>query len=107
MSDWRDEAACLNDPIPFDEPDPQDRGIVKTLREAEAKKICNTKCYVREECLEDALKDETPAFAWHIRGGLTGDERKVILRKRAKERDRQKKREKRLKEKREKEMAAA
>lgn len=104
MSDWRDEAACLNDPIPFDEPDAADRGAGRAVREAQAKRICHEKCNVRIECLNDALSTETPSFAWHIRGGMTGDERKVILRKRAKERDRQKKREKRLKEKA---MAAA
>lgn len=104
MSDWRDEAACLNDPIPFDDPEPSDRGPTKMKREAEAKEICFTVCNVREECLNDALKDETPSFAFNIRGGMTGDERRSLLRKQARERDKQKKREARL---REKEMAAA
>lgn len=104
MSDWREEAACLNDPIPFDDPEPNDRGPVKMKREADAKEICHTKCYVREECLNEALKHETPSFAWNIRGGMTGDERKSLLRKRTRDRDKQKKREARIKEK---EMAAA
>lgn len=104
MSDWREEAACLNDPIPFDDPDPNDRGPTKMKREADAKEICHTRCYVREECLAEALKYETPSFAWNIRGGMTGDERKVILRKQAREKDKQKKREARRKAK---EMAAA
>ena len=104
MSDWREEAACLNDPIPFDDPDPNDRGPTRMKREADAKEICHTKCYVREECLTEALKYETPSSAYNIRGGLSGDERKVILRKQARERDMKKKREAR---RRAKEMAAA
>lgn len=99
MSDWREEAACLNDPIPFDDPDPNDRGPTRMKREADAKGICHTKCYVREECLTEALKYETPSSAYNIRGGMTGDERKVILRKRAREKDKQKKREARRKAK--------
>lgn len=104
MSDWRDEAACLNDPIPFDDPDPSDRGPIKAAREAAAKEVCWGKCNVRQECLSSALAHESPAHAYNIRGGMTGDERKEFLRKQAKERDRQKKREKRLQEKA---MAAA
>lgn len=104
MSDWRDEAACLNDPVPFDDPDPLDRGPTKAAREAQAKEICWSKCNVRIECLNDALKEESPSNAWHIRGGMSGDERKSLLRKQARERDKQSKRAKRLKDK---EMAAA
>lgn len=104
MSDWRDEAACLNDPIPFDDPDPNDRGPTKMKREADAKEICNTLCNVREECLNEALIHETPSSAYNIRGGMSGDERRSLLRKRARERDKQNKREAR---RREKEMAAA
>lgn len=73
-------------------------------READAKDVCLTLCNVREECLNDALKDETPSSAYNIRGGMSGDERKSLLRKRAREKDKQKKREAR---RREKEMAAA
>lgn len=99
MSDWREEAACLNDPIPFDDPDPNDRGPTRMKREADAKEICHTRCYVREECLTEALKYETPSSAYNIRGGMSGDERKALLRKQARERDKQNKREARRKAK--------
>lgn len=93
MLDWRVEAACLNDPIPFDDPDPNDRGPTKMKREADAKDVCLTLCNVRQDCLEDALKDETPSSAYNIRGGMSGDERKALLRKRTRERSKQKKHE--------------
>lgn len=106
MTDWRDEAACLNSPILFDDPDydPTDRGAIRARREAQAKEVCWGKCNVRVECLSDALKHETPGSAYNIRGGMTGDERRALLKKQARDRDRQKKREARLAEK---EMVAA
>lgn len=101
MTDWRDEARCLNEPILFDDPDddPTHRGAVKARREAQAKEICWGKCQVRLECLSEALRYETPGSAYNIRGGMTGDERKALLKKQARERDREKKREARIKEK--------
>lgn len=99
MFDWRVEAVCLNDPIPFDDPEPMDRGPIKMRREALAKEICWGQCTVRLECLGDALRDESPSHAYNIRGGMTGDERKALLRKAARDRDKQNKREKRLQEK--------
>lgn len=86
MSDWRVEAACLNDPIPFDTPDPEDRGPTKAAREAEAKRICHEVCTVRLECLSDALPFETQGTAYNIRGGMTPDERKALLRNRTRKR---------------------
>lgn len=80
MADWRDEAACANDPIPFDDPEPLDQGSIRLRREAEARAICWNKCNVRMECLDDALKDESQSTAYNIRGGRTADERKSMLR---------------------------
>lgn len=82
MSDWRDEAACVNDPIPFDTPDPEDKGATKHRREAQAVAVCMEKCKVRKECLDDALIHETQSTAYNIRGGKTPEERKAILRRR-------------------------
>ena len=82
MADWRDEAACINDPIPFDTPDPEDRGEEKRERERKARNVCRTKCNVRRECLDDALSFETQSTAYNIRGGKTPEERKAILRNR-------------------------
>ena len=86
MSDWRVEAACLNNPIPFDTPDPEDRGPTKAAREGEAVRVCREVCNVRKECLDDALGFETQGTAYNIRGGMTPDERKALLRNRTRKR---------------------
>lgn len=82
MLDWRVEAACLNDPLPFDTPDPEDKGSTKRRREAQALAVCLEKCNVRQECLDDALRMESQSTAYNIRGGKTPEERKAILRRR-------------------------
>ena len=59
-----------------------ERGLKRNRREAaaqEAEAICN-KCLVRKPCLEDALKHPEQAECG-IRGGLTPEERRVILRR--------------------------
>lgn len=86
MSDWRHEAACINDPIPFDDPEPVDRGPARLRREAQAVAVCLEKCHVRDECLEDALIHETTAMAFNIRGGKTPDQRKNLIRQRQRRR---------------------
>jgi hypothetical protein len=50
-------------------------------REAIARGLCGG-CTVRQECLEDELRFDTLTTAWGIRGGLTADERRSLLRKR-------------------------
>jgi len=104
MTDWRDEARCINDPIPWDTPDNNERGAEKYAREAAAKQICNEVCTVTDICLADALKDEGPSNAYNVRGGMTPDERKELLRLRVRQRDLDKKRQKRIEQK---EMVAA
>lgn len=68
MTDWRDEAACLDDPEPgdwFASP------VGDPRRVARAVAVCED-CPVAMECLEFALAvDER----WGVWGGFTGRER--------------------------------
>lgn len=86
MGDWQHDARCVDDPILFDTPDPEDRGSAKLTRERAAKAICLSKCMVREQCLEASLMFETQSTAYNVRGGMTPDERKVLLRNRTRNR---------------------
>lgn len=87
MSDWRDKAACIEDPWPFYEQDRE--GFTDRMsREAIAKGLC-AGCDVIQECLEDELRFDTVSTAWGIRGGLNADERKSLIRKRQRNRRKQ------------------
>ena len=88
MSNWRDEAACLDhdtnlwfpDDLLDQDPDgPQKRETPRLYRQA--KRICLS-CPVREECLEYALDFPEPYGMW---GGTTRPERLNILRARRKD----------------------
>lgn len=50
-----------------------------------AKRLCNTRCPVREECLEWALSFEVhnPNTAFGVFGGMSARERKVLLGRRS------------------------
>ena len=50
-------------------------------RDEEAKRICNTVCKVRLDCLAAALKEEEdgPSHRFGIRGGLTAEERRTLI----------------------------
>lgn len=97
MSDWRDEAACVNDWEPFDatefEARPDGTRIKageKALVEAAAKSICYT-CSVKTTCLAEAFRTETPSTAYFVRGGMTSDERRSMLRRMSRKRTEDKK----------------
>lgn len=97
MSDWRDEAACLDNWAPFDatefEVRPDGTRLKhgeKALIEATAKSICYS-CDVKTTCLAEALRHETPSTTFHVRAGLTADERKSILRRLSRKRTEDKK----------------
>jgi WhiB family redox-sensing transcriptional regulator len=67
---WQDKAACIGtDPALFAS------GV--TSRVEKAKAICAS-CLVREKCLQFALDNDD--FEVTIYGGLTGDERKELVR---------------------------
>jgi WhiB family transcriptional regulator, redox-sensing transcriptional regulator len=72
MSDWRNDAACIGNPHPFE---PDDRGGTHDWRTPRA--ICNG-CPVRQMCLDDALAFEAGVpfiLRWGMRGGMTPGER--------------------------------
>jgi len=72
---WHDDAACLGAPVDLWFPQ---AGETST----EAKRICWNECPVRQECLDEALDGHEVYYG--IRGGMTGRERQVQLRLRAK-----------------------
>ena len=81
--DWMSWAACRNeDPTLWD-------GMASASKYAGHKylplalTICREQCPVREECLEDALADDTDDCSTVIRGGLLPRERKVLAKGRA------------------------
>lgn len=97
MSDWRDEAACVDDWEPFDATEPEARadgsrlkGGEKALIEATAKSICYS-CSVKTTCLAEAFRTETPSTAYFVRGGMTSDERRSMLRRISRKRTEDKK----------------
>lgn len=77
--DWRDEAACVNDWAPFDATEPEGRlkSGERGRLEAIAKSICYS-CNVKTTCLVEALRTETPSTMYHVRAGLTAEERKAM-----------------------------
>lgn len=86
MSDWQHQARCVDNPALFDTPDPEDRGSAKLTRERAATSICLSQCPVRRQCLEASLMFETQSTAYNVRGGMTPDERKALLRNRTRNR---------------------
>lgn len=74
MSEWRSRAACSGaDPELF-------FGIPSHPAAPEAIELCRD-CQVRNDCLEWALDTRD---AWAVLGGLTPDQRRLMLRRRAK-----------------------
>ncbi len=86
---WRDDASCTKlgtkeaDRLFFQSnPDDSERELKRDKRKTairEAKDVCSS-CPVRRECLGDALRHPDQA-EYGIRGGLTPEERRVILRR--------------------------
>lgn len=68
IKNWTEHAACKG----F-----LDKLFVKGKAQHEAKKICAT-CWVRAECLADALDNKIEFGVW---GGMTEHERRMLLRK--------------------------
>ncbi len=75
---WREHAACIDAPTDWFFPrlpwDTTDRALALCMG-----------CEVRVECLMEALAEETGASGREvvgIRGGLSAEERRVVLRKR-------------------------
>lgn len=73
-SDWRDDAICTQIPGDLWFPD-QGESVVA------AKGICNTRCEVRDQCLEAALADDNDHFG--VRGGRTVRQRRALRKARA------------------------
>jgi WhiB family redox-sensing transcriptional regulator len=80
MTDWRHEAACLDeDPELFF---PIGNVGLAALQIEEAKAVCR-RCDVVETCLRWALDTEQDAGVW---GGLSEDERRALKRRNARTR---------------------
>lgn len=76
---WQYHAACRGeDSNQFFAPNYFERKEEKDAREARAKAIC-TRCPVRVECLEYALRTREPHGIW---GALNEAERKALIRER-------------------------
>lgn len=76
--DWQFEGACRGkDPEMFFHPD-NERGPRRRNRENAAKAICAS-CPVIQQCREAALANQEPYGIW---GGLSEDDRAVILSRR-------------------------
>lgn len=76
--EWQYQGACRNtDPENFFLEYNQ-RGTSKRKKELAAIAICNT-CPVKRECLEHALKVPEMFGVW---GGMTEEQRRILLRKR-------------------------
>lgn len=79
MWGWQFEAACRGeDAALFFAPNYFERREEKAGREAKAKVFC-TRCPVKSECLEYALRIREPHGIW---GGLNEIERRALLRER-------------------------
>ena len=76
--DWQSEGACKNMDTSIFFYEDNERGQEKDLREKTAKAICDT-CPVINECLEFALQIKEDYGIW---GGTTPEERKLIRRRR-------------------------
>lgn len=69
-TEWMERAACNGvGPVPFFDDHRHDFASARALCEA---------CPVRAECLAEALA--TPGQQWGFRGGLTQDERRLLVR---------------------------
>jgi hypothetical protein len=82
--DWRDDAACRVHP----EPDlwhPVSTRAPDRKRTEEAKRVCLTRCAVREQCLQYALDERLDEGVW---GGLSEQERRRLHRRRVQVYDR-------------------
>jgi hypothetical protein len=81
--DWRDRAKCFLlgiDPNFFF---PERKPGASTANQARGIKELCSGCPVKEECLEDSIKTETLSnHGMGFRGGLSPDERKVLIRSR-------------------------
>lgn len=79
-NDWRADSACRGmDPVLFFSADGFESKQEKDERERAAKAVCQG-CAVSEACLDYALKAGERYGIW---GGLTGQERRALLRRRA------------------------
>jgi WhiB family redox-sensing transcriptional regulator len=82
--DFRHRAACREeDPELFF---PVGNTGPALLQIEEAKAVCNTRCPVREQCLQWAMQAGQDAGVW---GGLSEDERRAMKRRSARQRSRQ------------------
>ena len=72
--DWRDDAQCRTHPDP-DLWHPVGGGFVHSAQVEEAQRICNTRCAVREQCLQWALETRQDIGVW---GGLSERERRRL-----------------------------
>lgn len=80
--EWQYQGACRDaDPSIFFHPEGE-RGGTRRRRDEAAKAICAT-CPVLQQCREHALAVQEPYGVW---GGLTEDERLVILQERKRKR---------------------
>jgi WhiB family redox-sensing transcriptional regulator len=70
MSDWQERAACIGS-------DPEAFFPRKGESAAIAKRICNTRCNVREDCLAYALEQRVDFGVW---GGTTYRQRRKMRR---------------------------
>jgi len=77
---WQVKAACRGpQSSAFFPPTHAERKEEKAAREVRAKDICS-KCYVRGECLDYAIRIREPHGIW---GGMNEVERKLVLDRRA------------------------
>lgn len=76
---WLNEAACTGAAPAFDYDQALPRHKKRTYKPPqhvqEAQEVCRTECPVRLECLEFALRIETPQGRSGVYGGLTPNER--------------------------------
>lgn len=79
---WYDEAACIGAEPELFWPNPAYRDGIETEWTKEAKAVCAA-CSVKAECLEDAIAADDDG----IRGGLTYEERRALLRRRTRNRN--------------------
>lgn len=76
---WRDRAACIGiEPELFFPLSNDWKGKPDTVKVEQAKTVCG-RCPVQQACLEDAVESKD---AWSIRGGLTPQERRPLVRAR-------------------------
>jgi len=76
---WYEQAACLGRDTDEFYPGENERGPRRRRREAAAKQVC-ARCGVSTQCLRWALQTQEPHGIW---GGLSAEERGVLLSKRS------------------------